>query len=42
MSPLLIDFMKHIRDECDFLIDMSARTSLDGFIADPVLRRAGV
>ena len=37
-----IEYLRHIRDECRYLVDLSARTGLDGFLADEDLKRASV
>lgn len=35
-----LDYLRHILDECDFLIDASANRDAERFMADPILRRA--
>lgn len=40
MSPLLVDFMRHIRDECDYVIDLTNHVTFEELSEDPTLRRA--
>jgi uncharacterized protein with HEPN domain len=42
MSTLAVEFLKHIRDEAQFLESATASTSVEQFIADPVATRACV
>lgn len=34
------DYLRHILDECDFLLDCAAGVTAEGFLADKTLRRA--
>jgi len=35
-----LDYLRHILDECDFLIGASTNLKMEEFLSDPVLRRA--
>lgn len=39
MLPSLLDFLKHILEECDFIIESIDRKSKDEFITDKILSR---
>jgi uncharacterized protein with HEPN domain len=40
ISPL--EYLRHIRDEADFLVEATKNVSMDGFVEDSVLKRACV
>ena len=40
ISPL--EYLRHIRDEAGFLVEATKNVSIDGFVEDPVLKRACV
>jgi len=40
MSTLAVEFLKHIRDEAQFLQATTAEMSIDQFVTDPVVTRA--
>lgn len=42
MSILAVEFLKHIRDEAQFLASATASMSIEQFVADPVVTRACV
>ncbi len=42
MSILAVEFLKHIRDEAQFLESTTASLSIEQFVADPVATRACV
>jgi uncharacterized protein with HEPN domain len=42
MSILAVEFLKHIRDEAQFLESATAAISIEQFVSDPVVTRACV
>ena len=40
ISPL--EYLRHIRDEADFLVEATKNVSIEGFLEDAVLKRACV
>jgi len=42
MALSIDDYVRHILDECDFLISNSSGSEKDAFASDPVLTRAFV
>ena len=40
ISPL--EYLRHIRDEADFLVEATKNVSIEGFLGDAVLKRACV
>lgn len=42
MSKDVNEYLRHILDECDYLLSVSAKISLDDFIKDETLKRATV
>ena len=42
MSTLAVEFLKHIRDEAQFLQTTTAEMSMEQFVKDPVVTRACV
>lgn len=40
MSPSLLDFLKHIEHECEFILQVSESKSIDNILEDEMLNKA--